>query len=346
MRSRPTSRSTRWPVPTQTCSDHRRPADQGDIETTHRAVRALLLRPGAGRLLLAPRPDPFDPRASAGSEPGPQELELGRRPRAGLPDQPVAGDRRRQRYMDMLVSRADTIEERTPGLREQPVRPGAVLRGLEPDDRPGAGSRTGRRRAQPQDRLEPDAHPPRRPHGDYVGAGRKINTTMPRSAATSSAAAGTTWWSASGEARRPPLRLARPQGLVAAGAGDPRLPDPGRLDRRRRGAPPRARGGRVLQRVLPRPRRGRRLLQRPGQRHPVPARHRAAEGQPLDGGLPLVRAGLPGDGLHEPADHQGADGQVHLLSPMARSGTRSGSAWCRPSTRSRSARRWTATSPR
>ena len=79
-----------------------------------------------------------------------------------------------------------------------------------------------------------------------------------RSAATGSAAAGTTWWSASrGHGQEvAPLHLARPQGLVAAGAGDPRLPDPRPAslgdDEYLRLGP---RGGRVLQRLLPRPRR-------------------------------------------------------------------------------------------
>ena len=103
-----------------------------------------------------------------------------------------------------------------------------------------------------------------------------------------------------------PLHLARPEGVVAAGAGDPRLPDP-RRHPRRRGVPHRgALRGRVLQRVVPRPRRGRRLLQRARERHAVPARHRAAQGQPLDVGLPQHRALLPGGGLHEPADHEAA----------------------------------------
>ena len=46
--------------------------------------------------------------------------------------------------------------------------------------------------------------------------------------------------------------------------------------------------GGVLQRVLPRPRRGRRLLQRARERHAVPARHRAPQGQPLDGGYHTI----------------------------------------------------------
>ena len=103
-----------------------------------------------------------------------------------------------------------------------------------------------------------------------------------------------------------PLHLARPEGVVAAGAGDPRLPDPRRHPRRRR-VPARgaARGG-VLQRLVPRPRRGRRLLQRARERAPVPARHRAAEGQPLDVGVPQHGALLPRRRVHEPAAHEAA----------------------------------------
>ena len=98
-------------------------------------------------------------------------------------------------------------------------------------------------------------------------------------------------------------------------------------------AAPRPRVGRLLQRLLPRPRRRRRLLQRPGQRHPVPARHRAAEGQPLDERLPLDRAVLPGRGLHQPADHQAAAGPV--LQARARAPSRTTSCGsrrtsCRP----------------
>ena len=66
--------------------------------------------------------------------------------------------------------------------------------------------------------------------------------------------------------------------ILAGSLGDDRVPQA------------RARVGRVLQRLVPRPRRRRRLLQRAGQRPAVPARHRAPQGQPLDVGLPLLRA--------------------------------------------------------
>ena len=64
----------------------------------------------------------------------------------------------------------------------------------------------------------------------------------------------------------------------------------------------------LLQRLLPGPRRRRRLLQRAGQRHPVPDGHGALQGQPLHELLPLVGAVLPGRGLQQPAHLQAADG--------------------------------------
>ncbi|CAG6394596.1 hypothetical protein SCOCK_280049 [Actinacidiphila cocklensis] len=89
--------------------------------------------------------------------------------------------------------------------------------------------------------------------------------------------------------------------MVAAGAGHPRLPDPRRRHPRPR-APTAGAGVRgLLQRLLPGPRRRRRLLQRARQRHPVPGRHRAAQGQPRDGGLPLARTVLPGSDVHHAA---------------------------------------------
>ena len=135
-----------------------------------RAVRPVLPRPRAGRLLLAPRPDHARRRARvAGPQPGAQELELGRRPRPGLPDQPLAGDRRRQATPTCSSHVRDTIAAALPGRRQQPVRAGAVPRGLEPRPDLGLAAEPRGRRPQPQDRLEPDAHQPlRRRSDEYV----------------------------------------------------------------------------------------------------------------------------------------------------------------------------------
>ena len=72
----------------------------------------------------------------------------------------------------MLVSIVDTIEQHFPDYEQQPVRPGEVPRGLEPRHDLGLAAEPRGRRPQPEDRLEPDAHPPLRPHDKYVGARR------------------------------------------------------------------------------------------------------------------------------------------------------------------------------
>ena len=83
------------------------------------------------------------------------------------------------------------------------------------------------------------------------------------------------------------------------------------------------------------------LLQRAGERHALPARQRAVQGQPLDERVPLDRAVLPLGGLHEPADHQGADGLLlQAATRRASSATSCASPRisCRPAaSRSRSA---------
>ena len=158
-----------------------------------------------------------------------------------------------------------------------------------------------------------------RPSEKYVQLARKIAALMPDVGSDRQRGG---WYdvverTSAARPERAPLRLARSQGLVAAGAGDSRLPDPARLAGRR-GIPEACpRGGRVLQRVLPRPRRRRRVLQHAGQRPAVPGRQRAAQGQPLDVRLPLDGAVLPGGGLHQPADHQAA-GDVVLQAVSAR----------------------------
>ena len=120
------------------------------IKERHRrddlAVRAVLLRPRARRLLLAPRPDHV--RRARATSLGRNRARknwnsVGDHAPAYLINA-VAGDRRRR--STPTCSSYDRRHHRgaLPGLRQQPVRPGAVPRGLEPRPRPGAGSRTGR----------------------------------------------------------------------------------------------------------------------------------------------------------------------------------------------------------
>ena len=247
--------------PTQTYRVTGDPRILSDIEATIQLFDRFYLDRHKGGYFSHLDPVTLDPRAEiARPEPGEEELELGRRPRPGLPDQPVPGDRRGAlRRLPRVHRRHD--REVLPGLRAQPVRAGAVLRGLEPRHDVGLAAEPRRRRPQPEDRLEPDA--------DASACARRTSTSRwrrrsprscRRSAATSSAAAGTTSWSVRSSPGQEFHRfvVARPQGLVAAGAGHPRLPDPGR----HRSATSeysalRARGGGLLQRLLPRPRRRR-----------------------------------------------------------------------------------------
>ena len=75
----------------------------------------------------------------------------------------------------MRHARLDRRHDRgaLPGRRQQPVRPGAVPRGLEPRPDLGLAAEPGGRRAQPQDRLEPDAHPSRAPACQLRRAGQQ-----------------------------------------------------------------------------------------------------------------------------------------------------------------------------
>ncbi|CAA9447308.1 MAG: FIG01132818: hypothetical protein, partial [uncultured Pseudonocardia sp.] len=259
------------------------------------AVRAVLPRPRGRGLLVAHRPHHAlaAPRVAAG-QPLAQELELRRRPRPGVPHQPLP---RHRRGAPRRHARAHVRHHRRalPGRRAQPVRQRALPRRLEP--RPRAPLAAGPRRggAQPEDRLEPHADAvaapargvrgarpaPRRPdaRGRQRSPPRRVVRRRRAGAPRGTAVA--------------PLHLARPQGVVAAGAGDPRLPGAGRHGGRR-GAPAAGPGGAVvLQRLLPRPRRGRRVLQRARRRDGVPPGQRAPEGQPRDEHVPLRGAVLP-----------------------------------------------------
>ena len=103
-----------------------------------------------------------------------------------------------ERFADMLEDQCDTITEALPGLRQQPLRPGEVLRRLEqgPEVRPAAEPR--HRRAQPEDRLEPDAGQQRPAQGRVRRVRREDRRAdAGRRHATASAAAGTTWSSGS-----------------------------------------------------------------------------------------------------------------------------------------------------
>ena len=115
--------------------------------------------------------------------------------------------------------------EALPGRRQQPVRPGAVPRGLEPRRDLGLAAEPGGRRAQPQDRLEPDAHPPRCVRKPTTSRWPTRSTgRCRRSAATSSAAAGTTWSSAC--ARRSTRRPASPGTTARPGGSRSRRSSP------------------------------------------------------------------------------------------------------------------------
>ena len=138
---------------------HRRRGDPLRHRDDAQPVREVLQGSGEGRLLLARRPGHLrSARRVAGPEPRQEELELGGRPRAGLPDQPGAGDRRPEARRHAGGHRRHDHQV-LPGLRQRAVRPGEVLRGLEARRALGLAAEPGRRRAQPEDRLEPDADP-------------------------------------------------------------------------------------------------------------------------------------------------------------------------------------------
>ena len=163
-----------------------------------------------------------------------QKLQLDRRSRASLSDQPVSRDRR-----ETVRGHADLLCRHDcgafPRLREQRLCAGEVPRRLKLGPHLGLAAEPRRRRPQPEDRLEPDAY-----------RGVKERRALQRNCCQDCWPNAGAWYGSA--ARRlvrrsgahpadrrenPSLRLARSQGLVAAGAGDPGLSDLGRVHKSR-----------------------------------------------------------------------------------------------------------------
>ena len=232
----------------------RRPAHPARYRQTIGLFERFFRDPGQGWLLLPSRPGLPRPRARvARAQPRQEELELRRRPRAGVPDQPAPGHGRGPRA-DFLAATGDTIVTRFPDYDNSPF----VQERFHEDWSHDRTYKWQQDSAVVGHNLKIAWNLMRInivvPKPAYVEPAPRSPRSCRPSEATSSAAAGTTSSSAPGPGRGlPPLRVARPQGMVAAGAGHPRLPDPARHARRRRVLPPGPRGGVVLQRHVPRP---------------------------------------------------------------------------------------------
>ena len=128
--------------PTQTLPAHRRPRILSDIEATISLFDRFFRDRDAGRLLLPRRPGDLRPAGrEPGPQPGPQELELGRRPRARVPDQRSAWRPATQRPADLLETRATPSPSTSPTTRTaRSSRRGSTRTGATTTR--GAGSRT------------------------------------------------------------------------------------------------------------------------------------------------------------------------------------------------------------
>ena len=179
--------------PTQTFRVTGDPRIQSDIELTHELFNRFFLdREGEG-FFSHIDPITFDPaQRDARRQPVAEELELGRRPRAGVPDQRLARDGRRAvRRLPPAHGRHD--RQPLPRLREEPVRERALPRGLVAGPLVQVAAQPRRRRPQPEDRVEPDAHQQRPAEQRSTSSWRgRSPRSCRRSAATGSAAAGTT----------------------------------------------------------------------------------------------------------------------------------------------------------
>ena len=100
----------------------------------------------------------------------------------------------------------------------------------------GLAAQPRRRRPQPEDRVEPDAHQQRAAEARSTSSLRGRSPRSMPADRRRPPARRLVRRDGAREAGRPgvvPLHLARPEGVVAAGAGDPRLPDPRRHPRGR-----------------------------------------------------------------------------------------------------------------
>ncbi len=151
---------------------HRRSSRAGRRRRHLAPVLPLLPRRRARRLVLPRGPGHAEPaRGVVGAQQVAEELELRRRPRPGLPVQHPAGHRRPAPRGDAGgVLRPDRAALPRGG---QSVRPGALLRRLEPGPRLGLAAGPGGGGAQPQDRLEPDADERVAPQGLLPRLGRQ-----------------------------------------------------------------------------------------------------------------------------------------------------------------------------
>ncbi len=112
-----------------------------DAEMTVDLFERFFADPDKGGYFSHVDPINLDPQAESLGHNRAEELELGRRPRPRVPDQPVPGHRGRAvRRLPGAHLRHDRGP--LPRLRQQPVRPGAFYEDWSRRPRHGAGSRT------------------------------------------------------------------------------------------------------------------------------------------------------------------------------------------------------------
>ena len=210
------------------------------------------------------------------------------------------------RYASMLEHTFDTIARHFPDYQNSPFVQEKFYEDWSHDIHSHVAAEPRRHRAQPENRLEPDAHVrPASPRKSTSIWRARSPIRCPRWAPTCSAAVGMTLWNVCRKPGQEWHRFAfhnrkawwqQEQGILAYLILHGILDDEKFLAHR-----PRFVG--VLQRLLPRSRRRRCLFQRSCKRHSLSDGYRTVQGQPFDERLPFVRAVLPGAGLHQLADH-------------------------------------------